>query len=69
MMCKILPFDGVRWLSTGRKGTRAHAFERDHFRSICGAVTMMLPEHWRAAVEPTCARCRVALKRGKVVPA
>ena len=67
MTYAILPFDGVRWLTTGRKGTRAHAFERDHIVSICSAVTLASPDQWGAAVERTCARCRAALKRGRLV--
>ena len=67
MTCKILQFDGVRWLSSGRKGTRAHAFERDSFVSVCGAMAMTNPEHWRSALEPTCARCKIALRRGRLV--
>lgn len=67
MSCKVLQFDGVRWLTTGRKGTRAHAFERDSFVSLCGAVTLASPDQWGAAVERTCARCRAALKRGRLV--
>ena len=66
MTGKILPFDGVRWLCSGRKGSRAHAFERDSFVSVCGAITMR-PEHWRSALEPACARCKAALKRGRLV--
>jgi len=65
MTCKVPPPNRVRWLSTGRM--RAHAFERDHSVSLCGAVTMAQPDSWQAAVRLPCARCRAALAREKQV--
>lgn len=67
MTCKVLRFDGVRWLSSGRKGTRAHAFERNSIVSVCGAMTMTNLDHWRSSLEPTCARCKITLRRGRLV--